>query len=118
MVGNHFKIFWDGTLSMFPESVLASSNNKQFVEKLLNVRTENNDHKEPSVALIHGKSEAVLRAALLRIKIEQAEAAEAAKRRAKEEAARNRGEDEESEEEEEEPEQDLDDSQDKQSTFA
>jgi len=50
---------------------LSSSNNKEFLNTLLELRTETEQHEEPPVTLIHGaETEATLRKTLLRIKID------------------------------------------------
>ncbi len=81
-----FKFFWDGSLSVIKDAVLASEFNKQTVQKLLDfrIRTQNDD--EPPVTLMHGgETETILRHSLMRIKVEQQEALEALKKKAAEE---------------------------------
>lgn len=66
-----FKLFWDGSVCMFKETVLSSANNKHVLNTLLELRTKTNDHQEPPVTLLHGQeTEQVLRNTLMRIKIE------------------------------------------------
>ena len=78
-----FKLFWDGSISQFEDTTYSASNNKHFLNRLLEVRTETAGHKEPPVALIHGhETESCLRTTLRRIKIEQQEEIEAMKARA------------------------------------
>lgn len=73
-----FKFFWDGSVSLYKDTVFSSSNNKEFLNKLLEVRTKSESHQEPPVTLIHGmETEVTLRETLLRIKVEQQEEAEA-----------------------------------------
>ena len=49
----------------------------QFLNTLLEVRTDSEQHEEPPVTLIHGaETEATLRKTLLRIKVDQQEAHE------------------------------------------
>lgn len=73
-----FKLFWDGSISLFQETALSSSNNKEFLNTLLEMRTASEQDEEPPVTLIHGaETEFTLRKTLLRIKIDQQEALEA-----------------------------------------
>lgn len=39
-----FKLFWDGSVSLFKDTVLSSSNNKEVLNTLLDVRTRSNEH--------------------------------------------------------------------------
>jgi len=72
-----YKVFWDGSISLHKDTVHSSSNNKDFLNKLLQVRTQTEGHQEPPVTLIHGmETEQTLRDTLLRIKVEQQEEAE------------------------------------------
>merc|ERR1712084_51580 len=48
-----FKFFWDGSISLYKDTVFSSSNNKEFLNKLLDVRTKSESHQEPPVTLIH-----------------------------------------------------------------
>lgn len=65
--------------------MLSSVNNKEVLNKLLDVRTLTNEDPDPPVTLLHGQdTEKILRATLMRIKIEQQEALEAKKRAAEE----------------------------------
>ena len=50
-----FKLFWDGSVCMFKETVLSSANNKHVLNTLLELRTKTNDHQEPPVTLLHGQ---------------------------------------------------------------
>lgn len=80
-----FKLFWDGSVCMFQDNVLSSVNNKEVLNKLLDVRTQTNEDPDPPVTLLHGQeTEKILRATLMRIKIEQQEALDAKKRAAEE----------------------------------
>ena len=73
-----FKVFWDGSISLYKDAVSSSSNNKDFLNKLLDVRCKTETHPEPPVTLIHGmETEQTLRETLLRIKVEQQEEADA-----------------------------------------
>jgi hypothetical protein len=93
-VRTSFKLFWDGSISMYQETTHSSTNNKDFLSTLLEVRTNSDQDEEPPVTLIHGaETEHTLRKTLLRIKIDQQEALEALQRAAKE----NQEEDEEDE---------------------
>jgi len=66
-----FKVFWDGSISLYKDTVFSSSNNKDFLNKLLDMRTKTEQHAEPPVTLIHGmETEMTLRETLLRIKVE------------------------------------------------
>ena len=80
-----FKLFWDGSVCMYQDNVLSSVNNKEVLNKLLDVRTQTNEDPDPPVTLLHGQeTEKILRATLLRIKVEQQEALDAKKRAAEE----------------------------------
>jgi hypothetical protein len=89
LIPSTFKLLWDGTLSPLPPSVTADSahallTNKLFVERLLDLRVNSQNDDEPPVTLLHGsETETVVRASLLRVKLEQQEAQEEAKRLAK-----------------------------------
>ena len=73
-----FKVFWDGSISLYKDTVFSSSNNKDFLNRLLDVRMKSETHQEPPVTLIHGmETEHTLRETLLRIKVEQQQEAEA-----------------------------------------
>ena len=73
-----FKVFWDGSISMYMDTALSSANNKDFLNALLEIRTDTQHDEEPPVTLIHGaETEQTLRKTLLRIKIDQQEALEA-----------------------------------------
>jgi hypothetical protein len=110
-----FKLFWDGSVCMFQDNVLSSVNNKDVLNKLLETRTNTNDDPDPPVTLLHGQeTEKILRATLMRIKIEQQEALEAKKRAIEEHLAQE----EEDEDENEDDAMDLaDESEEKISTF-
>jgi hypothetical protein len=69
------------------DTVLSSKNNKDVLNTLLEMRQRTDEHEDPPITLLHGgETEKVLRTTLMRIKVEQEEAAEA-NRRAKEAAA-------------------------------
>ena len=76
-----FKLFWDGSVSMFQDTVLSSKNNKDVLNELLLMRRKTNEDEEPPITLLHGQeTEKLLRSTLMRIKNEEAEALEAKKR--------------------------------------
>lgn len=82
-VNDSYKIFWDGSISMHKETVHSSTNNKQFLMRLLEMRMATQEHQEPPVTLLHGpETETTLRDTLYRIKLDQQAEAEAAKQRA------------------------------------
>lgn len=77
-----FKVFWDGSISLYKDTVSSSTNNKDFLNKLLDVRMHSDQHQEPPVTLIHGhETEVTLRETLMRIKVEQAEELERMKQK-------------------------------------
>lgn len=49
-----FKLFWDGSVSLFQETACSSQNNKDFLTTLLDVRTNTEQDQEPPVTLFHG----------------------------------------------------------------
>lgn len=70
------------------ETALSAKNNKDVLNKLLEVRQATNEDEEPPVTLLHGnETEKLLRTTLMRIKIEQQEAVEAAARAKEQRAA-------------------------------
>ena len=74
LLGQSFKVFWDGSISLYKDTAFSSTNNKEFLNKLLDVRMHSDQHQEPPVTLIHGQeTEVTLRETLMRIKMEQAE---------------------------------------------
>lgn len=98
LLNHSFKVFWDGSISLYKDTVHSSSNNKEFLNKLLDLRMHSDQHQEPPVTLIHGfETEMTLRETLMRIKVEQAEELERMKQKALEQ------------EEESEPEEDMGD---------
>lgn len=110
IIPNSFKLIWDGTLSplgpIFQDSYFINTINKRFVESLHDLRLQTMEDVEPQVTLLHGpETESIVKSCLVRIKVEQQEAQEEIKRRAKEFRLAQRianGEDEDEEEEEEE----------------
>jgi hypothetical protein len=111
-----FKLLWDGSLSPYTGPLVEGSlegqkTNKRFTERLLELRVASQNDDEPQVTMLHGpETEHVVRSSLLRIKVEQQEAMEEIKRRAKEAKLAARlaaGEDEDDQEEEEEEEQNV-----------
>lgn len=98
LLSHSFKVFWDGSISLYKDTVYSSTNNKEFLNKLLDIRMHSDQHQEPPVTLIHGfETEVTLRETLMRIKVEQAEELERMKQKALEQ------------EEESEPEDDIGD---------
>jgi hypothetical protein len=56
---------------MYQETAYSSTNNKEFLTALLDMRTNTEQDEEPPVTLIHGSdTEVTLRKTLLRIKID------------------------------------------------
>jgi 3-phosphoglycerate kinase len=49
-----FKLFWDGSISMYQDTAFSSTNNKEFLTALLDMRTNTEQDEEPPVTLIHG----------------------------------------------------------------
>ena len=71
-----FKIFWDGSLSLFPETQAIDSN-KAVVSELLRVWDANLDWTEPIYTLAHGQdTDTAIQHAHQKIKMEQLEAKE------------------------------------------
>ena len=84
-VGHSFKIFWDGSISLYNTTVQSSTNNKDFLNKLLDVRMHSENDQEPPVTLIHGiETLTTLKDTLMRIKAEQQEEFERKQREAAE----------------------------------
>ena len=68
-VEHSFKIFWDGSISPFIDTNKSSDNNKTFLHKLLEMRSNTEQELEPPVVLIHGnQTEYALRQTLTKIK--------------------------------------------------
>ena len=83
LLTHSFKVFWDGSISLYKDTVCSSTNNKEFLNKLLDIRMASDQHQEPPVTLIHGQeTEVTLRETLMRIKVEQAEEMERMKQKA------------------------------------
>jgi hypothetical protein len=38
LLSNSFKVFWDGSISLYKDTVSSSTNNKEFLNKLLDIR--------------------------------------------------------------------------------
>lgn len=53
-VRTSFKVFWDGSISMFMDTAYSSANNKEFLNALLELRTNTQNDTEPPVTLVHG----------------------------------------------------------------
>ena len=82
LLKHSFKVFWDGSISLYKDTVHSSTNNKEFLNSLLDVRMHSDQHQEPPVTLIHGhETEITLRETLMRIKVEQAEELERMKQK-------------------------------------
>jgi hypothetical protein len=87
-IDTSFKLFWDGSVGLYIDTVIASRNNQDVLNTVLEMRTRTNDDEEPPVTLLHGQeTEKVLRQSLMRIKIEQQEALDAKRRAAEEQQA-------------------------------
>ena len=87
-IDSSFKLFWDGSVGLYIDTVVASRNNLDVLNTLLEMRTRTNEDEEPPVTLLHGQeTEKVLRQSLMRIKIEQQEALDAKRRAAEEHQA-------------------------------
>jgi len=111
-VDTSYKLFWDGEISAYVDTDRSSDNNKQFVNCILEMRARTEQEMQPPVVCIHGHAtEKCLRQTLTHIKQDQLREQEEAKARA---ANRQRGSDD--EDEEEEP-VDLEETDDKHSTF-
>ena len=66
-----FKFFWDGSLSIIKDAILASEFNKLATAKLLDFRQRTNNDDEPPVTLLHGEeTETVIRHSLMRLKVD------------------------------------------------
>jgi hypothetical protein len=71
---NCMKIFWDGSISLFPETE-ALDNNKVLVCEFLRIRELNEDLTEPIYTLAHGSdTQLAINTSFNRIKMEQLEA--------------------------------------------
>ena len=71
LLAHSFKVFWDGSISLYNDTIYSSTNNKEFLNKLLDIRMHSDQHQEPPVTLIHGHdTEMTLRDTLMRIKVE------------------------------------------------
>lgn len=116
-INGSFKLFWDGSVSLYIDNIISSKNNKDVLNTLLEMRNVTQNKEEPPVTLLHGdETEKLLRITLMRIKIEQQEAVEAAARAKEERAAYQ--EDEDSDDMQKESEMDMQsESEDKMTTF-
>ena len=38
LIGHSFKVFWDGSISLYKDTIHSSTNNKEFLNKLLDIR--------------------------------------------------------------------------------
>ena len=71
-VNSSFKLFWDGSISMYKDTNHSASNNKKFLLNLLEMRLATQEHQEPPVTMMHGpETEECLRESLFRIKQDQ-----------------------------------------------
>ena len=43
LLKHSFKVFWDGSISLYKDTVSSSTNNKEFLNQLLDVRMHSND---------------------------------------------------------------------------
>jgi len=50
-----FKLFWDGSVGMYIDTVISSRNNLDVLNSVLEMRTRTNDDEEPPVTLLHGQ---------------------------------------------------------------
>ena len=116
-INGSFKLFWDGSVSLYIDNIISSKNNKDVLNTLLEMRNVTQNKEEPPVTLLHGdETEKLLRITLMRIKIEQQEAVEAAARAKEERAAYQ--EDEDSDDMQKESEMEMQsESEDKMTTF-
>ena len=95
-INNSFKLFWDGSISMFVETFMSSGNNKEVVKTLLEARRRTQSDEEPPITLLHGlETEKLLRQALLLIKDDETKAFEQKQREALQKAEEDEGEEEE-----------------------
>ena len=44
LLSNSFKVFWDGSISLYKDTVHSSTNNKEFLNKLLDIRMASDQH--------------------------------------------------------------------------
>lgn len=80
-IAKSFKLFWDGSISMYRDTFLSSANNKDVLRTLLDLRRATNEHEEPPVTFMHGQeTEKFLRSTLLVMKDEEQKALEAKQR--------------------------------------
>lgn len=38
LLSHSFKVFWDGSISLYKDTIYSSTNNKEFLNKLLDIR--------------------------------------------------------------------------------
>ena len=87
-INTSFKLFWDGSISLFNDTAHSSTNNKVIINALLAMRNQTDIDSEPPVTLLHGDdTEKTVREAIIRIKIDQQEEMEAEKLRLQQEGA-------------------------------
>jgi hypothetical protein len=53
-VNRSYKMFWDGEISTYVDTIHSSENNKLFLEKMLEMRVKTEQDMEPPVVCIHG----------------------------------------------------------------
>ena len=53
-INESFKLFWDGSVSMYLDTNLSSRNNRDVLNTLLEMRTVTHEDEEPPVTLLHG----------------------------------------------------------------
>lgn len=93
-VNTNFKLFWDGSVSMFNDTAHSATNNKHFLKALFEMRELTETHQEPPITLMHGQETfATVRDSLMRIKKDRADEAEAERLRIAEERAAMEGSD-------------------------
>lgn len=54
-INESFKLFWDGSISMYMDTVLSSKNNKDCLNTLLEMRQRTDNDEEPPITLMHGQ---------------------------------------------------------------
>lgn len=77
-INESFKLFWDGSISIYQDTFLSSQSNREILKTLLEMRRKTNEDKEPPITLMHGNdTEGMLRLTLMSIKDEEQKALEA-----------------------------------------
>ena len=44
LLSHSFKVFWDGSISLYNDTIYSSTNNKEFLNKLLDIRMHSDQH--------------------------------------------------------------------------